>query len=317
MTPHDSHWQERLRSYLQTSARPLLVVLGPTCSGKTAFSLTVARFLKEGGREEGGQVEIVNADSRQLYRGLDIGTAKIRPEEMEGVPHHLLDVLDPREPVSIAWYQKEAGAVIDAIRARGNIPMMVGGSMLYISSVIDGLKPLPSDPNLRAALEREADERGLPSLHEELAGLDPESAAAIPMENRVYILRALELCRMTGHPASSINKRSSSPLDCCMLGLQRPREELTRAIEQRTRMLLQRGWVEEVQGLIAQGYTDKDPGMRSHGYREIFASLAQHHGDVEAVKTDTALIDRIDAVTRQYAKRQVVWWKRDERVLWV
>jgi tRNA dimethylallyltransferase len=259
----------------------------------------------------------VNADSRQLYRGLDIGTAKIRPEEMEGVPHHLLDVLDPREPVSIAWYQKEAGAVIDAIRARGNIPMMVGGSMLYISSVIDGLKPLPSDPNLRAALEREADERGLPSLHEELAGLDPESAAAIPMENRVYILRALELCRMTGHPASSIKKRSSSPLDCCMLGLQRPREELTRAIEQRTRMLLQRGWVEEVQGLIAQGYTDKDPGMRSHGYREIFASLAQHHGDVEAVKTDTALIDRIDAVTRQYAKRQVVWWKRDERVLWV
>src|SRR3989344_4307136 len=197
----DRTWKDLLREHLRSAKRPLIVIVGPTSSGKTDFSIRVA--------EEVGNAEIVNADSRQLYRGMDIGTAKITRAEMHKIPHHLFDVLDPDEEVTIAWYKKEATRVIDEIHVGGKVPMLVGGSMLYISAIIDGLQPIEkADPALREKLTDEYEKDDGASLYARLQEVDPETASAIHQNNMPYVVRAMEIWEATGQKASSLKSSS-------------------------------------------------------------------------------------------------------------
>lgn len=281
------------------------VVLGPTASGKTKYALDLCATLN-------GNAEIINADSRQLYKFFDIGTAKIRDDEKQGISHHLFSVLDPKEPVTIAWYQEKANALIAEIHARGNMPVLVGGSMLYISSVIDGLRPLPeADPELRKELEALYDQDDGWALFDELSKVDPETAKSFDKANKQYVVRAVELYRLTGFPPSQLKKTVPPDFQTTMLGLEWPRDELVKRIDQRTRELLNEGWIEEVESLLERGYTEHDPGFKSHGYREIAQWLRSDEQNKDQ------LFELIAAKTRQYAKRQMTWWKDDDRIKWI
>ncbi|NOS67428.1 MAG: tRNA dimethylallyltransferase [Candidatus Peribacteraceae bacterium] len=247
-----SHLQERLQEFMKSASQPLIVILGPTASGKTAISIDLAVML--------GNTEIVNSDSRQLYKYLNIGTAKITLEEMQDVPHHLLDILDPKEEATAAWYKEEAQKVIGQIHSRGHIPMLVGGSMLYISAVTDGLT-FPANRGMRKPLQ--------------------ERKHVKPSENLFII------------------------------GIDRPREEMMRRIDDRTAELFRKGWVEEVRELLRRGYTHEDPAMKSHGYREIMNFIQS------GTPSQEKLVDSISKKTRQYAKRQMTWWRGDPRIEWL
>ncbi len=301
--PND--WQPLVDAHIAQSTKPVIVVLGPTCSGKTGFSLALSRHL-------GDTAEIVNADSRQFYKGMDIGTAKITEEEKGVVPHHLFSVLDPKEQVTIAWYQEQANRVIAEIHARGHVPVLVGGSMLYISSVVDGLRPLPeADPELRKELEALYDTDDGWSLYDELAKVDPETAKSFDKANKQYVVRAVELYRLTGFPPSTLKKTVPPDFQTLLLGLEWPRDELTKRIDARTPEIVNGGWIREVETLLEKGYTEHDPGFKSHGYREISQWLRSDEQNKEQ------LIEVIAAKTRQYAKRQMTWWKDDERIKWI
>ena len=260
------------------------------------------------------EVEIINADSRQLYRSMDIGTAKITHAEMRGIPHHLLDCLDPKEEVTAAWYKGEAVRVIDDILHRGHIPMLVGGSMLYLSAIIDNLEFVSeSDPELRKKLSEEYDSDQGASLMKKLEELDPETALSIEPRNKVYLLRALEICLLQKDKASRAKRKSACPYDLFIIGITRPREELHRRIGERLHHMFAAGWAEEVRHLLALGYTVNDPGLQSHGYREIAGAIS--HGQCNS--ENNLLLEEIAAKTRQYAKRQMTWWRRDERIRWI
>jgi len=306
---HGKNLQKELKDFFRSHpSRPLIVVLGPTASGKTKFSLQLAHHLKD---VYGVGAEIVNADSRQIYRELDIGTAKISTEEMQGIPHHLLSVLDPRTECTIAWFQREALRIIDEIHSRGNVPFLVGGSMLYLSSVIDGYHPLPpADARVRRRLSRAYDRDGGRQLHERLSRVDPESAVSIPRQNKVYLIRALEIYEQTGRPKSKQLKRSGCPFDLLIFGLRVEKEELKRRIRCRTEQMLRAGWIVEVRSLLEKGYTMHDPAMISTGYREIIHHLKD---SLEPMKA----LNKIVVQTCQYAKRQMTWWKRDARIKWI
>ena len=319
----------QIQAFLERAKQPLLVILGPTASGKTAFSVDLALRLKESGppslpgsygRARKG-VEIINADSRQLYRHLDCGTAKITEEEMRGIPHHLLSVLDPREEVTAAWYKREATRIIDDIHRRGALPMLVGGSMLYISAIIDNLEFAgEADPELRRKLSEEYDRDQGASLMKKLEERDPESALSIDPRNKVYLIRALEICLLSEGKASRAKKKSACPYDLFILGITRPRAELHRRINERVRQMCAAGWGEEVRGLLARGYTTDDPGLKSHGYREIGETVQSTEYKVQSTKYPSlseSLMDEIASKTRQYAKRQLTWWKGDERIRWI
>lgn len=300
----------QVRRFLATAHRPLVVIVGPTASGKTDVSVALARRLSS----DGCSLAVVNADSRQLYRHLTIGTAKITPEEMQGVPHHLLDVLDPKDPVTVAWYKERATDVIGTLQAQGNVPVLVGGSMLYVSAVIDGLEPLPAaDPGLRAALEQAYALDGGKALYERLQAADPDLAAGIERRNKRYLVRALELIEQTGKTVSEQRRTSACPYDLFILGIRWPREELARRIDRRTGLLMERGWVEEVEALLGTGYTAADPGMQSHGYRELLGWVQRGKPGRE----QDGVRDGIAAQTRQYAKRQMTWWRNDPRIRWI
>ncbi len=298
----------RLRAFLAHAARPLVVILGPTASGKTAFSLEVAEELSR----LGVRGEIVNADSRQLYRSLDIGTAKILSSQMCGVPHHLLDVLDPQEEVTIAWYKERAQRAVDDILARGAIPLLVGGSMLYLSAIIDGLEPSPvADPGIRGQLEEEYRRDEGATLHRRLEEIDPESATAIHRRNKTYLVRALEIAACTGQRPSSLKRTSDCPYTLLIFGTDLPRLELHRRIHTRAATMFARGWVEEVRTLLARGYSASSPGLKSHGYREIAVFLER--GGYSLGELQSMIAQR----TIQYAKRQRTWWRGDPRIHWL
>ncbi|MBM3230734.1 tRNA (adenosine(37)-N6)-dimethylallyltransferase MiaA [Candidatus Peregrinibacteria bacterium] len=302
--------QRELFPRVRQSARPLIVILGPTASGKTDFSLETAETLQ---REFGRIVEIVNADSRQLYRYLDIGTAKIRRDEMRGIAHHLLDVLDPKEEITAAAYQSMAFRTIDDIHARGSIPFLVGGSMLYLSAVMDNLSFVDAaDASLRAELEREYDRDHGESLYAELTQLDPDTASGFHPRNKPYLIRALEILRTTGGRPSAMKRAAPCPYDLFIIGVFQPREELAKRIERRTSAMFASGWIDEVQSLIDRGYTAEDPAMKSSGYREVMRYIQNR-----LPSTQRELEDQIAGKTRRYAKRQMTWWKGDERILWV
>jgi tRNA dimethylallyltransferase len=296
--------------HLATAKHPLIVVLGPTAGGKTALSVDLALAIRE--KHAGGwdDAEIVNSDSRQVYKHLDIGTAKATLEERRGVRHHLFDELDPREDVTAAWYQKRALTVLDNILSRGTVPLLVGGSMLYVSAVIDGLSFAgKSDPLTRERLSQEYDYDEGRSLQARLRTLDPEAADRTERRNKVYMLRAMEIAEMAGTVRHAKTK-TVSPYDVLMIGLRWPREVIKERIEKRTRSLLEHGWIDEVKELLQKGYGPRDPGMISHGYREIMEWIPSKGSMSELAKT-------ISRNTARYAKRQMTWWGKDERIQWI
>ncbi len=290
--------------FLRHATRPLIVILGPTASGKTAASIKLA--------QEIGNIEIINADSRQLYKGLSIGTAKITTEEMQGIPHHLIDVLAPSEEITAAEYQKRATQVIDDIHKRGKIPMLVGGSMLYISAIIDGLDfPPAADPTKRKELDAQYDADGGVTLHARLSELDPEAANAIPRQNKPYVIRALEQFDATGQSVRS--QTESVPYVLLIFGIENSREALMERINIRTKKLFDLGWVHEVRSLLDAGFNESAPAIKSHGYKEIMSWLRAG----EKAEELPDLIETISAKTRQYSKRQMTWWRGDSRIQWI
>ena len=282
---------------------PLLAVVGPTAVGKTALGIELALRLNG---------EVISADSMQVYRGMDIGTAKATVKERRGVPHHLLDVRDPDQPMTVAEYQGLAEEAIAAIRSRGRLPIIVGGTGLYVRAVVDQFvfTPMESDPDLRASLAEEAGREGVPALHRRLAEVDPEAAARIHPHDLRRIIRALEVYHQTGQPLSSLQRAEPrDPESVLLVGLTMDRAALYRRIEERVEQQLRDGLVEEVRGLLDRGYAPGVGPMGGLGYKEMSLYLRGEATLEEA----TALLKRD---TRRYAKRQFTWFHADPRIVW-
>jgi tRNA dimethylallyltransferase len=283
---------------------PLIVIAGPTASGKTGLAMELAR--RAGG-------EIVNADSQQVYRLFDIGTAKPSPEELAAVPHHLISVVDPLEPFSAAEYQKRADAAIADIASRGRPVFVVGGTGLYLRILLHGVVEAPgADPAFRASLEAQAAAEGKEALHRRLAAVDPETAAKLSVQDQVRIIRALEIHARTGVPASQWRREHGFAPDRYpfrMFVLEPPREQLYRTINARTEAMFARGLAEETRALLARGYADAAP-MRAVGYVQARAVVEGRMTLEEAIQ-DTA------QETRRYAKRQLTWFRKEAGAVFV
>ncbi|GAB3503768.1 tRNA (adenosine(37)-N6)-dimethylallyltransferase MiaA [Amycolatopsis cihanbeyliensis] len=281
-------------------SRPIAVV-GPTATGKTALGVRLA--LELGG-------EVINADAMQLYRGMDIGTAKATPRERRGVPHHLLDVLEVTETASVAAYQRQARAEIERLLAAGRVPVLVGGSGLYVQAVLDDLRFPGTDPEVRAALEAEAAEVGAEALHGRLSRLDPDAAAAILPSNVRRIVRALEVIELTGQPFSANFPRPGEPrYGTRLVGVDREVTELDTLVEQRVRRMFERGLVAEVRALEARGLRSGRTASRALGYQQVLAEL-DGDGDFTAAATATVV------ATRRFVRKQRSWFRRDRRIHW-
>ena len=283
---------------------PLLIaVVGPTAVGKTAISLQLAADL-------GG--EIVSADSRQIYRGLDIGTDKASPAQQAKVPHHLLDVVAPDQVLTLAEYQRLAYAAIDAIHSRGRRPMLVGGTGLYMRAVLEGLgiPEAPPDEALRAELEAYAAEAGALALHARLAALDPTAAARIDHRNVRRVVRALEVCLVTGQPISELQVATPPPYRILRVGLTRPRAVLYARIDQRVDEMLARGLLAETRRLLDAGYSPRLPALTGLGYRQIIQHLQGEMSYDDAVAA-------IKQQTRRFVRQQNTWFRLDDpRIVW-
>ncbi len=287
----------------KTNKPVLLVIVGPTAVGKTSASIELAERLDG---------EIVSADSRLFYRGMDIGTAKPTSEEMAGIPHHLIDVADPDEIWSLAVYQREAYREIDSILKRGKLPILVGGTGQYIRAIIEGWQVPPSAPDtqLRDSLNQWADEIGAKALHERLSVLDPKAAEIIDYRNLRRTVRALEVILKTGERFSDMRRKQECRYRPIIIGLTRPRDALYQRVDQRIDSMLAQGLVEEVQGLLDQGYSPELPTMSAIGYGEIIQFLQGKMNLIEAVE----LIKRN---TRIFVRRQANWFKPDDpRITW-
>jgi tRNA dimethylallyltransferase len=283
---------------------PLIAIVGATAVGKTQTAITVA---------ERWNGEIVSADSRLLYRGMDIGTAKPSAEQRSAVVHHLIDVANPDETWSLAVFQQEAAKAIASIQDRGKLPILVGGTGQYMKAILQGWQPpaLPPQPGLRAALEGWADEVGKEGAHARLAMLDPAAAANIDARNVRRTLRALEVIFSTGRRFSAQRGKFGSPYRLLQLGLTRPRPELYARIDQRIDAMLTAGWLDEVRGLLAKGYSPDLPSLSAIGYRELVKHL---NGELTL---DEAIIE-IKRATRAFVRRQGAWFKAtDPDITWI
>jgi tRNA dimethylallyltransferase len=279
------------------STSPLLVLLGPTAVGKSEIAIQLAERLNG---------EIVSADSRTFYRGMDIGTAKPTPEERARVPHHLIDIASPDERWSLAAFQEAVYAAIDDIHARDKLPLLVGGTGQYIHAITQGwvIPQQEPDGRLRSALERWAEEMGREWLHAGLAKLDPVAAASIDWHNVRRTIRALEVVFCTGQRFSEQQQQGYARYRILQVGLIRPRLELYARIDTRIERMIEIGWVEEVRSLLAQGFSPNLPALSAIGYREIIRYLQGELSLEEAV----LLIKRH---TRQFVRRQANWFKAD------
>ncbi|MDX1874976.1 tRNA (adenosine(37)-N6)-dimethylallyltransferase MiaA [Mycolicibacterium sp. 120266] len=281
--------------------RPVAVI-GPTGTGKSALALDIAERL-------GG--EIVNADAMQLYRGMDIGTAKLAVEQRRGIPHHQLDVLDVTVNASVARYQERAAADIEAILGRDAVPVIVGGSMLYIQSLLDQWSFPATDPAVRARWEARLAEVGVAALHAELDRVDPQAAASILATDGRRIVRALEVVELTGQPFAASAPRIGTPRwDTVIIGLDWETELLDERLRQRTDAMFDEGLIAEVTGLIAVGLRTGVTASRALGYAQVLADL-DAGGDGSAAREPTFM------GTRRYVRRQRSWFRRDHRVNWL
>ena len=281
--------------------RPVIAVVGPTAAGKSELSLALARTL-------GG--EVVNADSMQLYVGMDVGTAKLTMSERAGVVHHLLDIWPVTQAASVSEYQQLAREAIDDIRGRGNTPILVGGSGLYVRAAIDNLEFPGTDPAVRARLESELGELGSGAMHARLAAVDPVAAAAILPGNGRRIVRALEVIELSGRPFSATLPEYESVYPVVQLGVTVPRPELDRRIADRVHQMWDLGLVDEVRRLELAGLRDGRTASRALGYAQVLKFLA---GDWTE---DEAAAQTIQA-TRRFVRRQESWFRRDPRVQWI
>ncbi|WP_353945152.1 tRNA (adenosine(37)-N6)-dimethylallyltransferase MiaA [Streptomyces sp. HUAS MG91] len=287
-----------------SSAAPaprVIAVVGPTAAGKSDLGVFLAKEL-------GG--EVVNADSMQLYRGMDIGTAKLTPEERAGVPHHLLDIWDVTEAASVAEYQRLARAEIDRLLAAGRWPILVGGSGLYVRGAVDKMEFPGTDPDVRARLEAELAEHGSGALHARLAAADPEAATAILPSNGRRIVRALEVIEITGKPFTANLPGHDSVYDTVQIGVDVERPELDERITTRVDRMWDAGLVDEVRTLEAQGLREGRTASRALGYQQVLAALAGECTEEEA-RTETV------RATKRFARRQDSWFRRDPRVHWL
>jgi tRNA dimethylallyltransferase len=293
----------------QAETIPVLVLFGPTASGKTGVLL---RLFGSGGYVP---AEIVSADSMQVYRGMDIGTAKPSPEQREQLPHHLIDICDPSEQFSAGDFARLAGEAIKDIAGRGKLPAVSGGAGFYLKNLILGLPEAPpSDAAIRGGLKLELEEKGAAALMDELARFDPASARKIHINDEYRLLRALEVLRLCGRPLSSYNATGVAPnagsFRFTAVGLFRPREELYRRIDERCAAMFDQGLPGEVSRLYDAGYTPRDPGLRAIGYREFFVNDPDSPNESGfRLSRDLAGVRALIARnSRRYAKRQITFF---------
>ena len=283
----------------EATRQPLLAIVGPTASGKSELAMAVARRIP---------VEILVADSRQVYRGMDVGTAKPGREARAEVPHHLLDLANPDEPFTVAQWAERARRLIPEIAARGRVPLLVGGTGLYVAALVDGhdYAAQPWDPRLRASLTASLAAEGLEPLVERLSSVAPQVAASIDARNPRRVLRAIERAEGGGE----LPRRDPYPGPVTLIGLERPRQVLYRRIDERAEWLFANGLLEEVGGLMRAGYGPELRPMTGHGYAEAMRHLTGEWTLEQAIETTARR-------TRQYAKRQLTWFGRDPRVTWL
>jgi tRNA dimethylallyltransferase len=290
---------------LGTSERPLVAVVGPTASGKSALGVWLAE-------QFGG--EVLACDSTQLYRGFDIGTAKPGVAERRGIPHHLIDSLEPCEAATAGGYRERVLVVLEDLRRRGRLPILTVGTGLYLRALLEGLADVPQrSEELRERLRASAEEHGPGYLHRLLARLDPETAGKIAAPDEQKLIRAIEVCVLTRRPVSEVHRSGRTPLAgwrALKIGLMPPREALYELIHARTDAMLAQGWMEEVQGLMASGLPENAKPFDFIGYRELREVL---RGKKKIEEARAA----IQQATRQYAKRQLTWFRKDPGVHWL
>lgn len=289
---------------MEPEKKKILIVLGPTCVGKSTTSIQIAKIFNG---------EIINCDSMQVYRGFDIGTDKIQPDGMDNIPHHLLDIIDPSIQFTAADFVRLALEAISAIQKNRRLPIITGGTGLYLKALVDGLFPEgKSDPAIRKQLEQEVEEKGLSNLSEKLKAIDPVYASKIGPNDKIRILRALEVFLSTNLPLSEHFARTQSRVSdffILKIGLSLGRQLLYERIENRVDRMFERGLVEEVKGLLDAGVNADSPPFRALGYKHVLKFLNNELSLEEAkilTKTDT----------RHYAKRQMTWFKKMEGVQW-
>ena len=286
-----------------SSSSPLIVICGATATGKSDLAIALAQKL-------GG--EIINADSMQVYQGMDIGTAKVPLDERGGIPHHLLDIYPVNQDMTVARYQELARAKVDQLRADGIPTIVVGGTGLYIKSILDDLNFPDTDPDIRQKITDEAEAIGNEALHAKLAALDPVAALAIPFENVRRVIRALEVIEITGQPYTTNLPREGSTRypDAIQIGLAVDREDLGERINKRVDRMWELGFVDEVEELINHGLLEAKTAQAAIGYAQI---IAMKHGVMseEEAREDTK------RATRQYVRRQETWFSRDARITWL
>jgi tRNA dimethylallyltransferase len=282
---------------------PLIIICGPTATGKSDLALDLAQEIG---------AAIINADSMQLYRGMDIGTAKLAVDERRGIPHHLLDILNVNEDASVADYQLRARAAISEIHESGKAAIVVGGTGLYIKSIIDEMNFPETDPSIRIRLEEEAEALGAAELFSRLEMLDPEAAAAIDSANTRRIIRALEVIEVTGKPYSANLPSDVSTLypNALHIGLSMSRETLAPRIHTRVMKMWEQGLVQEVSALIEEGLLEGTTAQRAIGYAQTIRLI---QGEI----SESAAIEETVTATRQYVRRQETWFKRDQRIQWI
>ena len=281
----------------------LIVICGATATGKSDLAVTLAHEI---------DAEIINADSMQLYKGMDIGTAKITIEERKGVTHHLMDLLDVTQDANVAWYQENARAAISEIHGRGKNVIIVGGTGLYIKAILDELNFPDTDPVVRAALELEFATQGIGPLFERLEKLDPAAALAIDKANSRRVIRALEVIKITGKPftANLPREESSRYPHAQQFGLVMDRDLLSERISNRVDRMWEQGLVAEVEKLMVVGITKGVTAQRALGYAQVIAQI-------EGKVTEEEAKEETKRATRQYARRQETWFSRDERITWI
>lgn len=285
--------------------RPLVVLLGPTAVGKSRVALLVAKQFN---------TEILTADSRQVYRGMDIGTDKPTVEERRDVPHRLIDVVDPSETFNVGWYRRVAMVEIERLYCAGQLPFVVGGTGLYLRTLVRGLCPAPqADLQVRAALKKLRDEQGRDGLYAELMRVDRETAARLHPNDESKVMRAIEVYRLSGRPLSTVQAEHGfheTQFSALLIGLERKKETLYRRIEERIDWQLTHGMVEETRALLDRGYGRELASMKGLGYRQIGAYLANECDYAE-------MVCRFKRDTRRFAKRQMTWFRSEVGVAWL